>query len=179
MTRLARSLAPLTVGAALILTSACGSASEAVAERATEKAIESQTGGNVDIDTDGDGEVTIETEDGDLSFGSTEVPDSWPEDVPLPDDLEVSSASEIPNANNEGPLVSITGTTSTSPEEVLALLKDALSDWEISGESTSTGGGGTLTGAQFDTDGRRVTFAANAADGEPTFVTLGHTTITS
>jgi hypothetical protein len=149
-----------------------------VSEKATEKAIEQQTGGKVDIDTSGDGSVDIETEEGSVSLGGGEIPDEWPDEIPLPDDLTVQTGAAMDAS--DGRLVSVVGATDETPEELLASLKEALADWEISGESTSTGGGGTTTGAQWETDGRRVTFAATSGSGlsgDQTFLTLGHTTL--
>jgi hypothetical protein len=55
------------------LLTACG-AKEKMEEKIAEKIIE-QALGDADIDIDGD-EVTVKTEDGDVTFGSTEWPDS-------------------------------------------------------------------------------------------------------
>ena len=160
--------------AAALLLVGCGAAAEKASEQATEQLVESQTGGDVDIDT-ADGSVEIETEDGSMSFGTGEVPADWPDDVPLPAGLEVLSGST--SDAYDGRLVAIIGTSTDTPEDVLATLKDGLADWTISGESTVTGTDGSTTGAQFETEGRRVTFSATAgADGE-TSITLGHTTL--
>ena len=55
------------------LLTGCG-ARQKMEEKIAEKIIE-QAVGDADIDIDGD-EITIKTEDGDVSFGSTEWPDS-------------------------------------------------------------------------------------------------------
>lgn len=48
-----------------------------------EQFIEDQTG--VSIDSDGDGNVTVESEDGEMTItAGTEVPDDFPGEVPLP-----------------------------------------------------------------------------------------------
>lgn len=57
----------------LSLFTGCGS-KQKMEEKIAEKVIE-QAVGNADIDIDGD-EVTIKTEEGDVTFGSTEWPDS-------------------------------------------------------------------------------------------------------
>jgi hypothetical protein len=113
-----------------IALSACGNATET----GIEQLIESQGGGDVDLDLDGDGgfsmqteeggmtidedgnfiitdadgsvvtgradaesgELTVESEDGSFSSGATtELPESWPADVPEPDGLAISSATVI------------------------------------------------------------------------------------
>ncbi|HRW36889.1 MAG: hypothetical protein KDB04_09120 [Acidimicrobiales bacterium] len=174
MTHPPRHLALATSATALLLLAGCGAAADKVAEKATEKAIESQTGGNVDLDAD-DGSFTIETDEGTYSSGTGKAPDSWPDDVPLPDGLEVQVGTESDTA--DGRLVSIIGTVSSTPDEVLADMKDALADWEISDEVTVTGSQGATTSAQFERDGRRVTFTATAGDDGVTAITLGETTL--
>jgi len=185
-----RSIAAIALSTAFLV-AGCGAAADKAAETAVEKAIESETGGNVDIDTKGDGSVDIKTDDGTLStdgegnvnieskdgsMSSTggEIPKDWPAEVPLPDDLVVTVGSAFDSS--DGFLVSVVGTTQTSAEDVLASLKDALSDWDLSGEVTSTSNGSTLTSGQFETEGRRLNFAASEGPDE-TSLTIGHTTL--
>lgn len=175
MNRTPSHVAAATVVIALIL-SGCGAAAEKASEKATEQILEEQIGGNVDIDTGGDGSVEIETDEGSASFGTGDVPEEWPEFLELPDDVEIQSGTTIDSS--DGRLVTIVGITDETPEEVLARYKDLLAEWEISGESTSSGGGSTLTGAQWENGKERVSLAASdtEADGR-TFLTLGHTTL--
>lgn len=91
---------------------ACDKMVEKTTEAAIEKAIEGETGGKVDIDTSGDGEVTITTEDtsitatdggdtvaitsneGDVSIlggDNVKIPDDFPKDIPLPQGLKPMS----------------------------------------------------------------------------------------
>lgn len=87
------------IGLALAI-AACGN----VAEELAEQAIESQDGGDVDIDFDqGDDGATIEFSDGDdegsgtMVIGGGELPDDFP--VPVPDGFEVSSTSSFSSAD--------------------------------------------------------------------------------
>ncbi len=176
MNRSVRLVALMAITTSLL--AGCGAAAEKASEKATEKMIEQQTGGKVDIDTDGDGSVEIETEDGSMALGSGEIPKEWPDEIPLPDDLQVQAGTTMDSS--DGRLVSIVGGTDDTPEAILASVKEALADWEISGEVTSSGGGGTMSGAQWDTEGRRVTLAATSGSGagdHETFVTISHTTL--
>jgi hypothetical protein len=67
--------------------------SEDVAETLTEQAIESSGGDGADVSIDSDtGQVDIETEDGSMSFGTAELPDDWPSEIPLPDGYELTNA---------------------------------------------------------------------------------------
>lgn len=168
--------ATAAAAAAMLVTASCGSAAEeagdTAAEQLTERLAESQGGGDVDVDFDsGDGSFSLETEDGSFETGSGAVPEEWPEDVPLPDGLEVVSGST--SDTDAGVTVAIVGTSTTSPSDLLAELKSALADWEISGETTGTTGDDTLAGAQFDTEGRRVNFTATSS-GSETSITLSH-----
>ncbi len=77
-----------------ILVAACSS----VAENITERAIEAEGGGEVDIDFNDD-EATIEFSDGadegsgTMTIGGSELPDGFP--MPVPDGYEVSSTSSF------------------------------------------------------------------------------------
>jgi hypothetical protein len=157
---------------------ACGSiadeANDQAGEQLAEKLAESQTGGDVDIDTE-DGSVSIETDEGSFEAGTGQVPDEWPDDLTLPEGLEVMSTTTSDTA--EGTLVALVATTSATPEELLAQLTETLSDWQISGETTSSSGGGSLTAAQWDRTGERVNLTASG-DGSQTSVSLIHTTLT-
>jgi hypothetical protein len=65
-TRPARSIIAVAGGLCLIA-SGCGAISEKIAEEGIERAIESESGENVELDFDRDGGLSIETEDGSLS----------------------------------------------------------------------------------------------------------------
>lgn len=82
------------------LVAACGNTTETVveniAEQAAERSLESETGGDVDIDIDensGQGSITIESEEGDTSiqFGGGEIPDEL--SIPVMDGGEVLTSS--------------------------------------------------------------------------------------
>jgi len=84
---------------------ACGNATES----GLEKIIESEGGGDVDIDLNGDDGVSIQTEDGSFSSGATtELPEEWPGDVPEPDGLAITNAAVIGSGTEQA--ISVTGT---------------------------------------------------------------------
>lgn len=168
---------PFTVAvvASLALAS-CGAAAEKASEKATEQMIESQTGGDVDVNTDGDGKVEIDTDQGSMSFGTGDLPEDWPEDLEVPEGIEILSGTSMDAA--DGRLTSITATADRPPVEILEELKEQLADWTISGETTTTATEGSIVGAQWETEGRRVNFAASSGgDGQDVSVTLSHTAI--
>lgn len=160
------------LGAALLL-AGCGAAAEKVAEKTAEQAIEQQTGAEVDLDTAGDGSFRVETEDGTFSAGTGEIPADWPDDVPLPDDLTATAATDTETA--EGRQITVTANTTQAPADLKAELAAALTGWTVSGETTATGGGSTTVAAQWDLDGRRVSFVAASMPDGSTSLTIGHT----
>lgn len=108
------------VGTAL---AGCG-AEEAVAEKVAEEGMEAAAGaessGDVDVDLEGgeDGEMRIETEEGSMVVGSQEIPEGFPDDVPLPDaDYEVASAMEV---STEGGFVQVQLIVADGDVEALA-----------------------------------------------------------
>ena len=152
--------------------SACGNA----AESGVEQLIESQGGGNVDLDLDGDGgfsmqteeggmtidedgnfvitdadgsvvtgsadadsgELTVESEDGSFSSGSTtELPEEWPGDVPEPDGLEIASATVIGSDTEQ----SITVSGSVDGDGFVDSYAGALESAGFSADSTFTSDG--------------------------------------
>jgi hypothetical protein len=75
-------LAVAMIGFALVATS-CGAAAEKLSEEAAERALESASGGDVELDVSGDGDeftVNVDSEDGTFSIGS---------DIELPSELQI------------------------------------------------------------------------------------------
>ena len=80
------SLAVGAIGLALTFgLSSCANPAEQLADSLIEQLVESQTGGEVQVDRDGDGGYSIKTQDGSVSIGSSaELPDDFPDEHPLP-----------------------------------------------------------------------------------------------
>ena len=126
----------------VVLASACSNA----AETGVEKLIEEQGGGDVDLDLDGDGGFSIQTEDGSMTIdedgnfvvtdengetitgqagdeegefniesedgsfsagATTDLPDEWPQDIPEPDGLAITSATVIGSDTEQA--ITVTG----------------------------------------------------------------------
>ena len=91
-------LAALVAG--VVALPGCQRASEAVAEKAFEKAVETASGEKVDIEQDGD-TVSIKTDQGEMTVasaqdgGSVALPAGFPDDVFLPAQRTVSSAMDM------------------------------------------------------------------------------------
>ncbi len=157
--------------------SGCGKAadkfSEKAAEKATEKAIESGSDGKADVDLS-DGEVNIETEDGSMSMGGQEVPDSWPEDVPLPPDLEVVNALEM--GSGDGDITNVSGRTGMSTDDVMAFYESELDGWTEAASLNQIGDEGGMASVTYERDGRnvRVSVLEDPNDEEGILLTVSY-----
>lgn len=172
-----RPLVALALLPALLLFGGCGEASDKIAEKAAEKAIENQTGGDVDIDADGggvrvetpdgvfesdaEGNFSMESEDGTVTAGAG-LPEDWPEDLPLPDGVEVVYGSSSP----EGATVTLTGTGSV--DDLMAEFEDLYGDWTAEDESTMESGGTSFRSARFVDGNRSLSVSVSDSGGEAT-----------
>lgn len=98
----------------------CQRASEAVAEKAFEKAVETASGEKVDIEQDGD-TVSIKTDQGEMTVASAQdggsvppLPAGFPDDVFLPAQRTVSSAMDM------GGMQAVNVATTATPGRVSA-----------------------------------------------------------
>jgi len=134
MTRTRSLMAALAIGGVLIASTGCGKASEKIAEKATEKAIEAGAGGDADLDFT-DGGFTVETDEGSSSFGAG-MPSGWPADVSLPDDFAPTGGANISSAADT--MITATGTTGKGIDELLAFYDAELDGWEQAQSIEST-----------------------------------------
>ncbi len=138
-----------------VLGTGCGKVANKVADKATEKAIDHATGGSVDVNSS-DGGVSIRTKDGSATYGNgTKLPDGWPKDLPVPDGMELHSATSSKSSGTT--YLMITGTAeSAEPAGMYDALKQELVDagYTIDNDNQSTAGGngfyGTLSGSKAD-----------------------------
>lgn len=167
-----RRLLALGLVPALAFTAGCGKASEKLAEKAAERALEDAGGGNVDIgkdgsikietedgvyETDGDGNFRVETDDG-VSIGGSDIPDGWPEDVPVPEST-VSYGASSPDG------LMVTLTVDGSAGDVYDDIKASLDGWDVEDEYSSSSAGSEMRTATFKKGARTLTVSA-ADNGE-------------
>ena len=129
---------------ALTLTGCGKTTSEMLVEESMEAAM---GGGNVDVEMEGDDvqSVTIDTEDGEVSFttGGDDVPEGYPSDVPYYKG-EITSSGSTSMGNLGFDSYSMTIETKDSPEEIAAFYIKALAkdDWskilEVNDPETGT-----------------------------------------
>lgn len=109
--------------------------------KAAESVIETATGSQIDVNSDGSGEVTIKGDDGDeMKIASeTEIPDGFPDAVPLYQDAKVLNA-QTTTITDEGAHYSIILETADSLSQVDDFYKGALSTengWNTMSRSAS------------------------------------------
>lgn len=140
---------------ALTFAIGCKNIAGRIAEEAIEKAIEKESGENVEIDLD-EGQVTIEgedgevnissdnetveikTDDGEVTFGTgAELPEGFPGVVPVYPDMEITTAWKSTEDGKDN--YSISGITKDAGDDVFAWYKDMLKSWDIDGEFTMSG----------------------------------------
>lgn len=162
------------VGAAVLGTSACGAVADKAAEKATEKVTEEVTGAeDVDISEDG---VKVETQDGSMALGSSEVPDGWPDDLlPIPDDAGDLVANTISDGGSQS--LSVTFTTSGDFDDAVERYTDALEDagWEEIATMSSTDYASLSYSADDSADETATVLVYGEGDGVQ--ITLSHMTI--
>jgi hypothetical protein len=112
---------------ALALLPAC----KRLKEKAEEKAIERATGGQVQLNGDNGGKVTVSAPDGGgtMTFGAgTEIPKDWPKDVPVyPGAKPLAS---LATTNDQGkPAWLMTLETTDSKEQVVAFYKGKMTSY--------------------------------------------------
>ena len=168
---------------------------EDVAESFLERAIESQSGKNIDIDMDGD-TVRIETEDGSFEmntdadggmtlegvtedgetvqiFGGGGLSDvNWPDSVPLPDGLEVQVVSE--QDYGDGPNFVLIGTVPGASTDVADTFIAALLANGYTQEAITRDGSGSVGGSFVSSD-RDVSASFTPLDAELTYISIGIT----
>lgn len=150
----ARPLAVALIGVVLLGGSACGKAAEKAAEEVTERAIEAQGGEGASVDLNDDGAVEIETADGSYSAGTGEVPAGWPDDIALPDGLEIVTGTDVAGGGQE--ISSIIATTEDDQATLAAHFEEELAGWVEANRMESSSDGSTFTAVSYSSGDRTV-----------------------
>jgi len=150
---------------------ACGGAQEAVSERIVEEV----AGEGVDLELGDDGQIaSIETEDGSLEMSANgEVPEEWPDDVPLFEDGTVNS-SQVATSDGQT-IVSIDFVTDADADAVFEAMVAA---YESAGFTTTTttnmgDDSGSIESYIGERNGTSITMSVISNPDEPTLVILG------
>ncbi|MGM0366974.1 MAG: hypothetical protein ACQEP2_00145 [Actinomycetota bacterium] len=132
----------------------CRCAAEKITEKAIERAAAAE-GQDVDIDTDEDkvsitgedgetveidsdsGETTIKTEEGEVTYseGGNELPEGFPNVVPVYPDLNIVSSSSFKEEGSQA--YTVMGSYTGNGEDVFNWYKDQLASWDIESEQST------------------------------------------
>lgn len=145
------------------LLSGCQSIAEKITEKAVEAAIETKTGGDVDIDSSKPGAFSFKTkndkgEEVTLDGQSGKVPDNWPKDIPAYPGAKVT-ASLLTGKNGMLMLE-----TSDSTDKVLAFYKANVGGMKE--EANMNAGGTSIVTYADKAAGRELAVGATAQDGK-------------
>lgn len=159
----------LTAG---VLSVAAGCSTDDIADKVAEKAAEASSGEDTNVDIDSEtGEIKVETDDGtfEASSGTSELPDDWPSEVPLPDDYTLTGSTSF--SSDDGTTFTVGGEvddgTATFAEVTEAFVDGG---WTETQKSTGNMGEGTSSSAMYENSTLQVMFSAMSLDdGTNTF----------
>lgn len=125
-------------------------------------------GANVSVDADS-GDLRVETEDGSFSIGTDELPEGWPEDIPLPPGHRISSAMRSGGAQDAS--FSVGGTFEGPPraafEEVVATF--VANGWDEVQSGSNEVEGSPSASATFDDGTWTAVISMTSTDAGSTF----------
>lgn len=129
----------LAIGALALSGTACSSIGEGIAERAAEEIAEQAAGEGVEIDLDEDGGTfRIESSEGTLDFGGGEIPDGFPDGLPLPDGHEVLTT--MSQGSDDGETMMVNLGAPGGFDAVRAAVESGLDGWTIDNTSDMSSG---------------------------------------
>lgn len=108
-----------------------------IASKAIEKAVEKQTGVNIDVSS---GEVNATDAQGnETNIGGNKVPEGWPDVVPVGKDIKIEISGS--NKSNGKTTWNISGVFSGSGEDLYNYYKSQLSSWNVDSDVNSNSEG--------------------------------------
>ena len=163
----------LLVAATAVSLTACDSAMEQLTEEVAERAAEQSGAGDTEIDIDEEGGLSVETDEGSLNIdasGDGELPEGFPEGIPLPDDYTVTSSTSFSDADGEAFQVTMTApgldVTAFIEEDAAPGLES--SGYEVTGQTTTTNNDVTFSTVTAEDGSSSVNIAAQEqTDGDP------------
>jgi hypothetical protein len=180
----------LSILLAVAFTGGCKkSLAERITEEAIERAIEEESGEEVDIDLE-EGEVTIKSDEGEVkistdeetveiesdegsaSFGTgADLPDDFPGIVPIYDNMEITASWSQTDEDGISSWT-VSGETQDSLDDIKAWYESQLSGWEITGEFTIESDDGETTSINAMTDDYELSLMITQ-DEDGTYVFVG------
>ena len=131
-----------------------GGCKQKIAENLVEKAMEwaaAKEGESVDINVE-EGQINVKDEEGnEIQLGGTEVPEGWPSEVPVNDNIVIQFSGKETTYNKIN--YNISGTFNGKGEDLYNLYKQQLSGWNIESDSvTDMGNEGKYYNLQVSND---------------------------
>lgn len=175
----------VSLAAAGALLAACGG--DSVSENLAEKALEQAGGGDVDINSE-DGSFSVENEDGsfsvdeegnldietdDGSFSSSgDLPEGFPDDVPLPDGFELQQGSK--STDGDQTIYTVFGTVDGDPADVFADIVAQYEDagYDVQNKTETNSNDDFMGGAGFVNDDHTVSMSVFGDGAGQTTVSL-------
>jgi len=146
----------------------CGKASEKITESAIEKALENTSEENVDVDLEG-GEAVVKDEKGEeAQIGEdVELPEGWPNDIPVYPDSKFSISTKTKNGETNKNEYAVWGAvTKGSAEDVYKWYKEKFSGWELETDQYTKSDEGDLAFLYFKGKGYEVSVTIGESDEE-------------
>ena len=158
----------IAVLALALVLSACGKSEEKAAETLAEQALEANSGQDVDVDIEDDGQtVTIQTEEGTLKQSSGDnvaLPSDFPTDISLPAEYKVMSVMTM------GPVTSVVMEVPESPSDLFASFKSGQSGQGWKETLSMQGADGSMLG--FEKEDRSLLVNLGRSEDGGTMVSL-------
>ena len=174
-------VAAIALAAGLVLVGSACSSSEA-AKKLTEKAIEKQSGGDVDINSK-DGTVKYTDKDGNetemnIDGEGASLPKGWPDDLAPPDSIKLVTSTTSTAGSKTS--MTVLGETETSIDDLVPAIKQQVEDAGFKVTQDATGGvAGTgyagLTAAKGE-DALVVAIASDPTQAGKVTVTMTYST---
>lgn len=123
-----------------------------VAEKAVEKAIEKESGGKARVNAN-DGTIEVETDKGKVQIGKNDLPEGFPEDVPV-----YRKAKIVSSVNNQDTYQITFSAEGKKMDEISDFYKEELegNGWKSDSSSNSNAAGQVMSGLQYEKDSRKV-----------------------
>ncbi len=113
----------LAVGLACATILAAGCSADSLIEEGVERAVEQGASGEADVEFDDEGRISVEHEDGSFQVGGGDLPDGFPDDVPLVEGTVLTSSRFT---EGEDTVWSVTLTVDGDAADAFAAARDEL-----------------------------------------------------
>ena len=155
------------VGVLALGAGACDSIAENVTENVAEGIAEQAAGEGVEIDVDENGgNVRIESSEGTLDIGGSDLPEAFPGDLPLPDGHEVMSS--MTQGSGDANTIFVTVSAPGAFDDVVAAIESGLGDagWSVDDTTNMTADAFSSTTLMISKDAWTGNVGVTHTDGE-------------